>query len=712
MLPEVKNTVLQDLNFPTPWQAVIYRNFNYVSTYKIAKVLGCDIDTVTAEAARLGLKEDFDPIWEKKGYQTIIRNNWYLLPYDQLLILLDISEKKLDYILKEEDFFSEKLGKFKPLCESVYYKPITDAQAKETAKIKKLTESLTYGKKHDRFNFFDGKARFITADNDISGDRIVHGFLTPCGDVFTENSSEYLPDSLLKAYKDNGVTGLWMHGVLSTLSPFPFLPSLCENYKERRKALNTLIQRCKNFGIKVYLYFNEPRCLPLDSFGKFPHLKGHINNGFASLCFEQQEVQNYLYEAVKDLLTECNGIGGIITITMSENQTHCMYRTKTNCPICSNLPVYRSPAAINNVFMRAIRDSGSSCELIANIWAWAKYMGWSNQDILNGITALDKDISVMCVSECELQLEKNGVRSTLIDYSISNPGPSEYAISALSHAKSLGHKTYAKIQVSNSWEMSAVPYLPVFDLVFKHLSNLSEIGIYDYMMSWTLGGYPSLTLELAAEFANKKQDFVIDDWYKKVFASSANRVHKAVEKFCEGFVEFPFTISCLYKSPKNLGSANLWSLKKEEKLSCMIGYTWDDYENWCSDYSYEKYIFQFTKLLSNWNQGIKILESIEPDEKISELLLFAKGAYNHFEYDLIHTKYAFCKRDLPKYKTQLLDLIPEARKNAYDLIDLIYSDGRIGFEASNHYYYTVNNIIEKLLNLDNIEDRLLRKEWS
>lgn len=706
MLPEVKNTVLQDCNFPAIWQAVIYRNFNYVSIDKIAKVLNCDIDTIITEAQRLGLKEDYNPIWEKKGYQTIIRNNWYLLPYGQLLQLLDFSEKKLDYILKEEDFFSVKLGNFKPLCKNVYYTPITDEQAKQTEKIKELTERITDGKKHDAFNFFDGKVKFIKADKNISGDRIVHGFLTPCGDVFMENSLEYLPDTLLKSYQDNGVTGLWMHGVLSTLSPYPFKPSLSENYKERRNALNCLIERCKKFGIKVYIYFNEPRCLPLDDFAKFPHLKGEVSNGFASLCLEQEEVRSYLYDAVKDLLTECSGIGGIITITMSENQTHCQCRTKTNCPVCSKLPVYKSAADVNNVFMKAIKDSGSSCELIANIWGWAKYMGWNDQEILDGITRLDKDISVMCVSECELQLEKNGVKSTLIDYSISNPGPSEYATMSLLHAKKLGHKTYAKIQVSNSWEMSAVPYLPVFDLVYEHLNNLSKIDVYDYMMSWTLGGYPSLTLELAAEFADKKQNFVLDDWYKKVFGSSADCVHNAVKKFCEGFVEFPFSVSCLYDSPKNLGSANLWSLKKEDKWSCMIGYTWDDYETWCADYSYEKYVLQFTKLLNKWQEGIKVLETAENDEKIAELLLFAKGAYNHFEYDLIHTEYAYCKRDLSKNKAQMFELIDAARKNAYELIDLIYADGRIGFEASNHYYYTVNNIIEKLLNLDNIESQL------
>ena len=706
MLPEVRKFVLQDCNFPALWQAVIYRNYNYVSTDKIAKVLKCSEHVVNIEAEKLGLSPEYNPLWEKKGYQTIIRNNWFLLPYNQLLQLLDFSEEKLDYILKEEDFFSVKLGNYKPLCEEVVYQPLTVEQEEKTVKIKVLTKSIIDGKKQKPFDFFDNRARFIEAEKGIYGDRIVHGFLTPCGDVFVEDSLEYMPDSLLKAYEDNGVTGLWMHGVLSTLSPYPFKPSLANGYKERRKALNELIQRCKKYGIKVHLYFNEPRCLPISDFDAFPHLKGEVKEGFASLCFEQQEVRDYLYNAVKDLLVECSELGGIITITMSENQTHCRCRTETNCPTCKNVPTYKPAADVNNVFMQAIRDSGSSCELIANIWAWAPYLGWTMDEVCSGIKLLDKDISVMCVSECELALEKNGVKNTLIDYSISNPGPSEYAKKALSWAKEFGHKIYAKIQASNSWEMSAVPYMPVFDLVHEHLSNLSKIGVYDYMMSWTLGGYPSLSLELVAEFASKKHDFVLDEWYDKVFGACAKDVHNAVKKFCEGFVEFPFSVSCLYDSPKNLGSANLWTLKKEEKWSCMVGYTWDDYETWCADYPYEKYVEQFTKLLSSWKQGIEILEKTEVNEKTKEILLFAKGAYVHFEYDLIHTNYAYYKRDLTKYKDKMLEVINQARKNAYDTIDLIYADGRIGFEASNHYYYTVNNIIEKLINLDNIENQL------
>ena len=89
---------------------------------------------------------------------------------------------------------------------------------------------------------------------------------------------------------------------------------------------------------------------------------------------------------------------------------------------------------VNNIFMRAIRESGSNAELIANLWGWSPFMEWTEAQTQRGVELLDKDISVMCVSEYDLAIEKGGVESKIIDYSISNPGPSEITKNALKKA--------------------------------------------------------------------------------------------------------------------------------------------------------------------------------------------------------------------------------------------------------------------------------------
>ena len=46
-----------------------------------------------------------------------------------------------------------------------------------------------------------------------------------------------------------------------------------------------------------------------------------------------------------------------------------------------------------------------------------------------------------------------------------------------------------------------MPYLPVMDLVAEHCHNLASAGVDGMMLSWSLGGYPSPNLEIAAASA-------------------------------------------------------------------------------------------------------------------------------------------------------------------------------------------------------------------
>ena len=138
MLPKVKRVPLQVQVFPQKWQTVIFRNYGLVSTDKIAKTLACDEETVKSEASRLGLGEVvYDEKWEKRGFITIIRNNWYLLPYEQIKTLLDYDEARLEFVLYKEDFLDVKLGSFKPECPNIVYSPLTEEEEKKTETLAK-----------------------------------------------------------------------------------------------------------------------------------------------------------------------------------------------------------------------------------------------------------------------------------------------------------------------------------------------------------------------------------------------------------------------------------------------------------------------------------------------------------------------------------------------------------------------------------------------
>ena len=79
-------------HFPARWQAVIWRNWGLVPVSRLAAVLRMSERTAKTEAARLGLdpEEPVQSRWCTHCYLSVIRSNWNLLDYGQILQLLEI----------------------------------------------------------------------------------------------------------------------------------------------------------------------------------------------------------------------------------------------------------------------------------------------------------------------------------------------------------------------------------------------------------------------------------------------------------------------------------------------------------------------------------------------------------------------------------------------------------------------------------------------
>ena len=116
---------MSNTKYLTSWQKVIFRNYGAVKTELIGKVVGLTESEVVYNAAKLGLdKIGYEPLWCEKGFVTIIRNNWDILPNDKIATLLEISEEELNKILVEYDFLDVKLGD-KPPIDSFLYRPLS-----------------------------------------------------------------------------------------------------------------------------------------------------------------------------------------------------------------------------------------------------------------------------------------------------------------------------------------------------------------------------------------------------------------------------------------------------------------------------------------------------------------------------------------------------------------------------------------------------------
>ena len=145
-LPKLGKEAVALPHFPTKHQAFLFRAYEYIPAKKIAKILGTTAETVHRAVADMGLPVgEANEDWLKKGYVTVIRRMWHILPYEQLLELLEMDEGSFATILREEDFLDVKLGD-KPACDPVYFRPLTDEEKACTKEIKAIMSHLPAAK--------------------------------------------------------------------------------------------------------------------------------------------------------------------------------------------------------------------------------------------------------------------------------------------------------------------------------------------------------------------------------------------------------------------------------------------------------------------------------------------------------------------------------------------------------------------------------------
>ena len=499
-LPKLGKKTLELLHFPTKMQAFIFRAYEYVTPQKIAEILNTTESNVTKAALDMGLNNpQTSDIWLKKGYITIIRRMWHILPYNQLLDLLDMDEQTLAVLLRDDDFLDIKLGE-KPVREPVVWQELTDEQIKATQKIKRIVESVElegaapFDFKYDLPEIsFQGKEVFKT--------RMIYAFSGLYQHAFDVDSREYLPDEMLEAYQKLGINGLWTQGILSQLSEFPFDPQISKGYEARIERMNQLCDRLEKYGIKLYLYINEPRSMPEEFFDRFPQLKGHVQDeGNVCLCTSTPEVRDYLRNGIASICRSVPKIGGFFTINRSENLTNCYSRAplwgldvECNCPRCKN----RSVGEVIGETIACISEGAHSVNPDIKVMAW----GWSYEDFMEDIlNHLPKDVIFLSQSELHIPFNIGGVDGFVKDYSMSIIGPGEQAKKEWSIAKKRGLEIGAKVQINTTWEASTVPALPVFPSIEKHIAALKNEGVEHLLLSWTLGGYPCANIAHAAKY--------------------------------------------------------------------------------------------------------------------------------------------------------------------------------------------------------------------
>jgi hypothetical protein len=212
------------------------------------------------------------------------------------------------------------------------------------------------------------------------------------------------------------------------------------------------------------------------------------------------EVREWLAGSLAHLFSNARGLGGIFCITASENLTNCYSHGHAElCPRCAQRDGSQVIAEVIQTLREGVRRSSAQADVIAWDWGWGENWIRNGADPARVIQRLPEDVALLSVSEWDKPIDRGGHRTTVGEYSISVVGPGERALGNWGMARDRGLPTFAKVQWGCTWEISAVPYVPVPNLILEHCDNLRKTGIKGLQASWTVGGYPSPNFEVAKE---------------------------------------------------------------------------------------------------------------------------------------------------------------------------------------------------------------------
>jgi hypothetical protein len=728
-------------HFPDRLHAFVWRNWQLVPAPRMADVVGASAEDVVRLGRSMGLAGPprITAEQQRRAALTIIKRNWHLLSYEQLLLLLGWTAEQMSFTLREDDFLFVKLGNLKPQCEPLQYHPPdarTCKRARAIAGILRAEFAKGVGEpEQPLFEFVKElsqppkPAAVRPAGTSAFSPRFCYSYFALYGDPLLDPTLDPYPDGYLARLAVAGVDGVWLQAVLTRLAPFPWDARQSNDYAARLKNLRLLVERARRHGVRVYLYLNEPRACPVSFFATRPNLKGVAEGEFAALCTSVPEVRKYLVAAVESICRAVPGLGGFFTITGSENLTNCWsHGNGKACPRCGR----RSPAEVitevNGAFCEGIRRAGNGQALI--VWDW----GWHDDWVESIIARLPKESRFMSVSEWGMPIDRGGVATTVGEYSISTIGPGERARHNWEFARARGLRTVAKVQCGNTWELSAVPYIPALANVARHAANLRRQGVNGLMLGWTLGGYPSPNLEVVAEMGITSADGgtpAPDSAMARVAQSRfgkdlAPQVVRAWQEYSEAFSEFPFHGSLVYRAPLQVGPANpLWAEPTGYHAS-MVGFPYDDLDAWRAVYPPDVFIDQFEKVAAGFEhahanmaaafQACRSHLTLEQRAVALQELSVGEAAAIHFRSVANQARFVIARHHLKEAKTpgsvqsaraELERLLRAEIQSARQLHDVQSRDSRIGFEASNQYYYVPVDLAEKVINCHDLLARWL-----
>ncbi len=532
--------------------------------------------------------------------------------------------------------------------------------------------------------------------------RITRGFFSPTnrppfyGDELSDDV-DYYPEEYLNRLQHNGTNGLWIYTSFKALLTSSYIKDHGEGGEARMAKLGRVIEKCRRYGIKVYVFAIEPMGFLVreNKHEEYPEMLGAdaVWGQQYPICLRTEAGKGFMTEAVEKLFRALPGLGGYIDITDGERFTACSSGpTWHTCPRCGKYTRGENLAYNIDIIKEGIRRAGTGAEFVS--WTYGHRI-WSFDDIVDYVKNAPDDVALMQNFDDLGYEEQLGKTRQAIDYWLSYVGPSILFETTAKAAKEHGKTMWAKMQVCCSHELATVPYIPAPGLVFDKFKGAREYNVTGVMECWYFGNYPSIMSRASGEFAFledfSRKDEAIFDLVSRVWGESAARgICDAFRCFEEGYKNYPINIMFSYYGPMHDGVVWNLALKPVNKplprtwllLDAPIG----DRIGEClwSGHTLDEAIVLSERIAESWDKGLECL-GLPEDNELTTLsralgLLFDSGC-NILNFYKLRSMLGRGEGDAQEILEAMETLVLAEIENSRAMIPLCEADKRLGYHS-------------------------------
>lgn len=550
----------------------------------------------------------------------------------------------------------------------------------------------------------------------------------------TCHADEVYTDEVLQQIAENGFNGIWVHALLHHIAcAAPFEP-LSRQSAVHQQHLHTLCGRAAKYGIKVFLYIQPLRAVPLKEqafWSQFKEICGGSEYPEArSLCISTTIVRKWLEDLSKDFARKLPELGGVLLITASELPAHCYSHWQRKderwglcCPRCGE----REPEEIVVDQLLAVRNGirkgGSDMVIAAWDWSWGLWHGKAPYHAIQD--SLPGDITILADFERGGFMDfQHRPHQKVDEYCLTFAGPSDDCRSVIACAQERSAQTMVKLQLGTTHELASVVSLPLITNIYKKIAACKEMKIDGFMGCWNFGNFFSANTAAVQFFLSEgclaDETSAVKQFFNRYFGEECDteKALIACRELACAMTFFPFCILFIYNAPTNYALAYCEVFRPGPLSGKLCGpshldipergdsfdavFDWDRCGLQAKDvFTLDEILDMLPRLVDAWNRAAKTFAEAFPQEpgnraalEINNMLLIGKVWES-----VLHAFQAYAMRKV--WSDEKLPLLQKIIKEEIKLIrtalPLVEMDPRQGWHGEAHQYlFSTEKISSKI----------------